>query len=101
MSPRRTTRNCLNKWWWTMCVCTRRSRLAALLALAACAAFASDQVESRRAARDVSADTDPNSDFWRGAPAIFAEQDGAGNPVPGYRTEIRSRWTRGNLYFLF
>lgn len=24
-----------------------------------------------------------------------------GNDVPGHRTEIRSRWTRDNLYFLF
>jgi hypothetical protein len=82
-------------------VYTRTTSLAVLLAVAAGAALASDQIESRRATRDASADTDPNSDFWRGAPAIFAERDGAGNPVPGYRTEIRSRWTRGNLFFLF
>ena len=46
-------------------------------------------------------DTDPASDFWRGVPAVFIENDARGNPVPGYRTEVRSRWTARNLYFLF
>ena len=39
--------------------------------------------------------------FWRGAAPILAERDGSGNPVPGHRTEIRSRWTGRYLYFLF
>ena len=39
--------------------------------------------------------------FWRGAPAVFLENDARGNPVPGFRTEVRSRWTAANLYFLF
>ncbi len=72
-----------------------------LLALTTGLAVGSDQIESKRAPRDASADTDPNSSFWRGVPPIFAERDGAGNPVPGYRTEIRSRWTPENLFFLF
>ncbi len=74
---------------------------ACLLALTAGLALAQDQIESKQAQRDTSADTDPNSAFWRGAPAIFAERDGSGNPVPGHRSEIRSRWTGRNLYFLF
>jgi hypothetical protein len=64
-------------------------------------AVCSDQIESKKARRDTSKDTNPNSAFWRGVPPIFAEGDGDGNPVPGYRSEIRSRWTAGNLYFLF
>ena len=72
-----------------------------LLALAVDPTRASGQIESKRARHDTSADTDPNSDFWRGAPAIFAERDGSGAPVAGHRSEIRSRWTRENLYFLF
>jgi hypothetical protein len=69
--------------------------------LAASIASAADSAESRRAPRDAPADTNPNSDFWRGAPAIFAANDGRGNPVPGHRTEIRALWTPQNLYFLF
>jgi len=63
--------------------------------------MAADRIESKRAPRDASADTEPNSAFWRGVPPIFAERDSSGNPVPGYRMEIRSRWTPGNLFFLF
>jgi hypothetical protein len=76
--------------------------LAGLLIVAA--AFAADppQAESARAERDLqAADTDPDSAFWRGAPAIFLENDSQGNPVAGFRTEVRSRWTPNNLYFLF
>jgi hypothetical protein len=80
--------------------------LVCLLALAAglaaeCSAAESNQVESRHASRDAAADTDPNSAFWRGVPAVFVENDALGNPVPGYKTEVRSRWTKANLYFLF
>ena len=74
---------------------------ACLLALTAGLVLAQDQVESKQAQRDTSSDTDPNSPFWRGASAIFADRDGSGNPVPGHRSEIRSRWTARNLYFLF
>jgi hypothetical protein len=77
----------------------RVCRLA--LFLAAGLAAASDQAASRHAKHDVVADTDPNSGFWRRAPAIFIESDSRGNPVPGFRTEVRSRWTGANLYFLF
>jgi hypothetical protein len=59
------------------------------------------QVESKRAPHEVNADTDPGSAFWRDPPAIFMENNGRGNPVPGYKSEIRSRWTKQNLYFLF
>jgi hypothetical protein len=74
---------------------------AACLALTAGLAMGADQIESKHAQRDASADTDPNSDFWCGAVPILAERDGSGNLVPGHRSEIRSRWTGRNLYFLF
>ena len=64
-------------------------------------ATAADLIESKRAQRDTSNDTNPDSNFWRGAASIFAERDGSGTLVAGYRTEIRSQWTEGNLYFLF
>jgi len=72
-----------------------------LLILMTSLAHGSDQIESKRALREASKDTSPDSDFWRGLPAIFAERDPKGNLVPLHRTEIRSRWTEGNLYFLF
>ena len=62
---------------------------------------AAGQIESVRAARDVSADTNPGSEFWRGIPAIHAESGFDGNPVPAYRMQVRSRWTEHNLYLLF
>src|ERR1700689_4182099 len=80
---------------------TRYACAACLLALTTSMAIGSDAMESKRAQRDVSADTDPSSDFWRDVSPVFAERDSSGNPVPGYRTEIRSRWTNTNLFFLF
>ncbi len=59
------------------------------------------QIDSKRASRDAQSDTDPKSGFWRDAPVVVARSDRQGNPVPGYQTEIRSRWTGTNLYFLF
>ncbi len=53
------------------------------------------------AARDVALDTDPGAAFWRGALPVFAEVDGHGKVVPSHRTEVRSRWTKENLYLLF
>jgi len=79
----------------------RRRTLTWVLAAGASIAAAPDQIESQRAPHETTADTDPRSEFWRGAPAIFVENDGRGKPVPGYRTEVRSRWTDHNLYFLF
>lgn len=62
---------------------------------------ASDQAYSQWASQDVSADLDPDSCFWRTAPAIHTDTDNFGKPRPGYRMEVRSRWTDSNLYFLF
>ena len=74
------------------------------MSLASRGSFAADApavFSSQRAARDVAADTDPNSAFWRQAPAVFATADTFGHEVPHHRTEVRSRWTAGNLYLLF
>jgi len=78
-----------------------RCSLVCLAAVATALAADSNQADAKRAPRDSAPDTNPNSEFWRGAPAIFAANDGRGNPVPGHKTEIRSRWTAQNLYFLF
>jgi hypothetical protein len=79
----------------------RLAGAACLLAFTTGLAMAADSMESKHATRDAAADTNPNSDFWRGAPSVFAERDTSGSPVPTHRTEIRSRWTDRNLFFLF
>lgn len=56
---------------------------------------------SVQATRDVALNTNPQSAFWRGADPVYLEVDNFGKQVPGYRTEVLSRWTKGNLYFLF
>jgi hypothetical protein len=62
---------------------------------------ASAETTSRWVAADISPDTNPDSPFWRDAPATVADRDRYGKPLPSYRTTIRSRWTKQNLYLLF
>jgi Carbohydrate family 9 binding domain-like len=57
--------------------------------------------ESKHATEDVVPEADPNSSFWRGATRITFSRDPFGTIVPGHSTEVRSRWTNENLYFLF
>jgi len=56
---------------------------------------------SSRLKHDFLLAADPQSPQWKDAPAVFAANGPHGEPVPGHRTEIRSRWTEKNLYFLF
>lgn len=56
--------------------------------------------ESVRAERDQMPDPNPDAAFWRGLPGIFPVNDSFGKPGP-FRSEVRSRWTPENLYFLF
>lgn len=74
-----------------------------LFLTAACGLWARDPdvATSRRAAADFPLTADPQARQWRDAPAVFAENGPRGEPVPGHRTEIRSRWTSKNIYFLF
>jgi hypothetical protein len=44
---------------------------------------------------------DPDASVWKAASPIYAENGPKGEPTPGHRTEIRSRWSDQNLYFLF
>jgi hypothetical protein len=64
-------------------------------------AFAEATMNSLLAATDVAPDTNPTSEFWRNAPHVLARLDAGGKPVGRYATEVRSRWTPDNLYFLF
>jgi hypothetical protein len=44
---------------------------------------------------------DPDAKPWKGISGVFAETGPMREPIPGHRTEIRSRWTNKYLYFLF
>ncbi len=57
--------------------------------------------ESMFAKQDAPLELDPAIPFWGGAHPVFMEKDPFGKDVPGYHTEVRSRWTQDNLYFLF
>src|SRR5580692_6802157 len=74
-----------------------------LVLIARCGStFAADGVmHSRCANSDPRLDTNPMSSFWRGSEPISMESDALGRTEPKYRTEIRTRWTKQNLYFLF
>src|SRR5215472_12904904 len=78
-----------------------RTALAVLLSIVP--AFAADvpTIESTRAKQDVQLTLDPSADLWKKAHAVFIDKDRFGNPVHVYRSEVRSRWTKDNLYFLF
>lgn len=57
--------------------------------------------ESAFAKQDVPLQLDPSLPFWSAARPVYMEKDSFGKAVPRYRTEVRSRWTKDNLYFLF
>ena len=77
--------------------------VCAVLALFTGVAVAADDksIESMKADNDVALTTNPTSSFWQAGPPVYAERDTYGKALPRYRTQIRSRWTKNNLYFLF
>jgi hypothetical protein len=58
-------------------------------------------IESVHATQDVVLSIDPSSEFWSTSAPMFMEKDSFGKVVSGFRTAVRTRWTRNNLYFLF
>jgi hypothetical protein len=56
---------------------------------------------SQRTAADFTLSADPDAAAWKGVAGIFMERGPKGEPVPGHRSEVRSRWTSDNVYFLF
>ncbi len=64
-------------------------------------AAADGWMKSTEARHDMAPSTDPAISFWRAAARVYAEKTPYGEALPRYRTEIRSRWTQKNLYFLF
>jgi hypothetical protein len=75
--------------------------LALFLVVVACVAQEKPTIDSLRAKRDAELNVNPVSPFWRAAQPIYAQVDQRGQVVPQYRTEIRTRWTEKNIYFLF
>jgi hypothetical protein len=79
--------------------------LKTLVLVLACSgmAIAADPavIESMQAAQDFALETNPSLQFWRAARPTYMEVDAHNSPVPEYRTEVRTRWTDKNLYFLF
>lgn len=56
---------------------------------------------SHQAPADHALNPDPDSDFWRDAEGAVIERSILGEPDPDVRSQVRSRWTKDNLYFLF
>ncbi len=74
-----------------------------LMIAAASLALADAQgvIVSRYAKSEFALTPDPNAPQWKGVQGVFAANGPNGEAVPGHRTEIRSRWTDNNIYFLF
>jgi len=75
----------------------------AVLAGAPAAVRAADDsvIVSHRARADFALTADPGAAAWKSVQGVVAEKDRFGKVVPHHRTEIRSRWTDKNVYFLF
>jgi hypothetical protein len=58
-------------------------------------------IVSRHAAADFGLTADPDTAPWKGVKGVFMQNGPKGETVPGHRTEVRSRWTKDNVYFLF
>jgi len=78
-------------------------RLCSMLLIGVPLSFADGPgvILSHRAAADFALTADPDAAPWKGVHGIFMENGPKGEAVPGHRTEVRSRWTRDNVYFLF
>ena len=57
-------------------------------------------ITSFRAENDFELTADPLAPQWH-VQGVFAEKGPQGEPAPGHRTEIRSRWTQNHLYLLY
>src|SRR4051795_849640 len=58
-------------------------------------------VEAVQSRADAPLVADPSTKFWSVARPAYLEKDTQGKDVPSFRTEVRTRWTKDNLYFLF
>lgn len=76
-------------------------RILILFSCSACAFGVDPTIQSLWADADPPLDTNAHSSFWQASQPIYMDSDTRGKPDPKYRTEIRTRWTQGNLYLLF
>jgi hypothetical protein len=56
---------------------------------------------SHKANSDFALSADPESAHWKKVTGVTAGTDPFGKPLPEARTDVRSRWTTKNLYFMF
>ena len=73
----------------------------ALIAAASLFADGPGVILSRYSDKDFALTADPSAAHWKSVEPVIAENNARGVPTPNHRTEIRSRWTRDNVYFLF
>jgi len=78
-----------------------KTALAVLLSVIPILATDAPTIESTHAKDDVRLTLDPSADFWKKAHPVFIDKDRFGNAIQAYRSEVRSRWTKDNLYFFF
>ena len=77
------------------------SLIAMMMCIVSAAGATPSTAESLYAQEDTALQLEPASDFWKASPPVYLESDRFGKAVPGYRSEVRTRWTKNNLYFLF
>jgi hypothetical protein len=56
---------------------------------------------SKHVNKDFELTADPSAKVWQDTTPVYAEKGFKGDLEPEYRTTIRSRWSDGNLYFLY
>jgi hypothetical protein len=77
------------------------SLLLSFILVTGCVGQEKPVIESLHAPHEVALNTNPASAFWHSAHPVYATVDAGGHALSEYRTEVRSRWTGDNLYFLF
>ena len=61
----------------------------------------SEPLASAAVAADFDLNLNPESSEWAKAPRVSLSLDYLGQPIAGPPTEVRSRWTKDNLYLLY
>ena len=56
---------------------------------------------SHYSAQDVAPSADPDSAFWKGIAGVAIDHSVLGPEMAQFRAEVRSRWTKAYVYFLF
>lgn len=73
----------------------------AILCAGAAAAQEKPVFLSYYADEDQEPSADPNSTFWKDLPGVAISHSVLGQEMQQFRAEVRSRWTKDNVYFLF